>query len=315
MKSRKVAVIGLGHVGAHVAYNLAVQGICDEILMIDMDKTKVTSECQDITDAVAYLPHRVHVSIGDFSDLKDYDVIVNCVGDIKMLSETSSRIDELKFNIPAIRGFAGKIKDSGFDGIVISISNPCDVITRELALGLGLPKGRVFGTGTALDTSRLLAAVARHTGIDHKSITAYMLGEHGASQFAPWSVVSFAGIPLSEMEKVDERFQFDKEAVCKEAIDAGWITFKGKICTEYGISATAARLVHQIFHDEKAIMPVSAQLEGEYNEGGIFAGVPAIIGRNGVEQVLELPLTEEEEKRFHGCCDDIRKIIGMIDEL
>lgn len=315
MKSRKVAVIGLGHVGAHVAYNLAVQGICDEILMIDIDKKKVTSECQDIRDAVTYLPHRVHVNIGDFSDLKDYDVIVNCVGDIKMLAETSSRIDELKFNIPAIRGFVSRIKESGFDGVVISISNPCDVITRELALGLGLPKGRVFGTGTALDTSRLLSAIARHTEIDHKSITAYMLGEHGASQYAPWSVVSFAGVPLSEMEKVDEKFRFDKEMVCKEAIDAGWITFSGKTCTEYGISATAARLVHQIFHDEKAIMPVSALLEGEYDEEGLFVGVPAIIGRNGVEKVLELPLTDIEKERFHECCDDIRKIIAMIGEL
>lgn len=315
MKSRKVAVIGLGHVGAHVAYNLAVQGICDDILLLDMNEQKVISECQDLRDSAAYLPHRVHFSVADYPDLTDCDVIVNCVGDIVMLAETMSRIDELKFNIPAVRSFAHKIKESGFNGILINISNPCDVITRELALALDLPKGRVFGTGTGLDTSRLLSALARQTGVDHKSITAYMLGEHGASQYAPWSCVSFAGVPLSQLEKTDERFQFDKEALCKEAIGGGWVTFKGKTCTEYGISATAARMVHQIFHDEKAIMPVSALLEGEYGEKDLFVGVPAIIGKNGVEQVLELPLTSEEQNEFHQCCDDIRKIIGMIDEL
>lgn len=315
MKLRKVAVIGLGHVGAHVAYNLAVQGICDEILLLDMNEQKVISECQDLRDSVAYLPHRVHFMAADYKDLTDCDVIVNCVGNIAMLAETGNRIHELQFNIPAVRSFAHKIKESGFDGVLLNISNPCDVITRELALALELPKGRVFGTGTGLDTSRLLSALARQTGVDHKSITAYMLGEHGASQYAPWSCVSFSGIPLSQLEKTETKFQFDKEALCQEAIGGGWVTFKGKTCTEYGISATAARMVQQIFHDEKAIMPVSAFLEGEYGENDLFVGVPAIIGKNGVEQVLELPLSQDEQKKFHECCDDIRKIIAMVDEL
>lgn len=312
MKLRRVGIIGLGHVGAHVAYSLALQGICEEILLIDKNEKKLISECQDLRDAVAYLPHRIHITIADYPDLADCDVIVVCVGDIVMAANTGNRIDELHYNIEAIRGFGKKIKDSGFSGIAINISNPCDVITRELALELDLPKGRVFGTGTGLDTSRLISAIARQTGIDHKSITAYMLGEHGNSQYAPWSCVSFAGIPLSQLEATDEEFRFDKEALCKEAIDGGWVTFSGKTCTEYGIAATAARMVHQIFHDEKAIMPVSALLEGEYHEEGIFVGVPAILGSNGVERVLELPLTDAETDKFHECCDDIRKIIDMI---
>ena len=306
MKTRKVGVIGLGHVGAHVAYSLAVQGIADELVLVDMKEQKLASEVQDLRDAAAYLPHRVTVNPGDFADLGDCDVIVNSVGKIELL-ETHDRLTEMDFTIAAVRGYVDKIKASGFNGVLINITNPCDIVTRELAMGLGLPKGRVFGTGTGLDTSRLLSALNRQTGIDHKSITAYMLGEHGALQFAPWSCVSFRGMPLDELAKTDEKFRFDRDALQKESIGGGWVTYAGKQCTEYGICTTAARMVHIVLHDEKAIMPASMELDGEYGETGLFAGVPCLIGKDGVEQIIELPLTDEEKAKFHDCCEGIRK--------
>ena len=306
MKTRKVGVIGLGHVGAHVAYSLAVQGIADELVLVDMKEQKLASEVQDLRDAAAYLPHRVTVNPGDFADLGDCDVIVNSVGKIELL-ETHDRLTEMDFTIAAVRSYVDKIKASGFDGVLINITNPCDIVTRELAMGLGLPKGRVFGTGTGLDTSRLLSALNRQTGIDHKSIAAYMLGEHGALQFAPWSCVSFRGMPLDELAKTDEKFRFDRDALQKESIGGGWVTYAGKQCTEYGICTTAARMVHIVLHDEKAIMPASMELDGEYGETGLFAGVPCLIGKNGVEQIIELPLTDEEKAKFHDCCEGIRK--------
>ena len=306
MKTRKVGVVGIGHVGAHVAYTLALEGIADELVLVDMNEQKVTSEVQDLRDAAAYLPHRVTVNPGDFADLGDCDVIVNSVGKIELL-ETHDRLTEMDFTIAAVRGYVDKIKASGFNGVLINITNPCDIVTRELAMGLGLPKGRVFGTGTGLDTSRLLSALNRQTGIDHKSITAYMLGEHGALQFAPWSCVSFRGMPLDELAKTDEKFRFDRDALQKESIGGGWVTYAGKQCTEYGICTTAARMVHIVLHDEKAIMPASMELDGEYGETGLFAGVPCLIGKNGVEQIIELPLTDEEKAKFHDCCEGIRK--------
>ena len=306
MKTRKVGVIGLGHVGAHVAYSLAVQGIADELVLVDMKEQKLASEVQDLRDAAAYLPHRVTVNPGDFADLGDCDVIVNSVGKIELL-ETHDRLTEMDFTIAAVRSYVDKIKASGFNGVLINITNPCDIVTRELAMGLGLPKGRVFGTGTGLDTSRLLSALNRQTGIDHKSITAYMLGEHGALQFAPWSCVSFRGMPLDELAKTNEKFRFDRDALQKESIGGGWVTYAGKQCTEYGICTTAARMVHIVLHDEKAIMPASMELDGEYGETGLFAGVPCLIGKNGVEQIIELPLTDEEKAKFHDCCEGIRK--------
>ena len=208
-----------------------------------------------------------------------------------------------------------KVKASGFNGVVINITNPCDIVTRELALHLGLPRGRVFGTGTGLDTARLLSALARQTGIDHKSITAYMMGEHGNQQFAPWSCVSFRGKSLDDWAKTDERFRFDRDALQRESIEGGWVTFSGKYCTEYGIATTAARMASVVLHDEKAIMPASAELCGEYGEEGLFVGVPCVIGANGVEEVVELPLTDEEKATFHACCDGIRHNMEHLKEI
>ena len=315
VQKRVLAVIGLGHVGAHVAYSLAVQGIADELVLVDGNAQKLASEVQDLRDAAAYLPHRVTVRAGEFSDLGACDVIVNSVGKIELLRETHDRLTEMDFTVPAVRSYAQKIKDSGFDGVLINITNPCDIVTRELALGLKLPRGRVFGTGTGLDTSRLLSALARQTGVDHKSITCYMLGEHGNQQFAPWSCVSFRGMPLDKWAQTDARFRFDREALQKESIGGGWVTFSGKYCTEYGISTTAARMVHIVLHDEKAIMPASMELCGEYGESGLFAGVPCVIGAKGVEEVVELPLTDEEKAKFHACCEGIRHNMEHLKEL
>ena len=314
-KKRVLGVIGLGHVGAHVAYSLAVQGIADELILVDQNRQKVASEAQDLRDSVAYLPHRVTVREGDFPDLGECDVIVNSVGKIELLRGTHDRLTEMDFTIPAVRGYAEKIKSSGFDGVLINITNPCDIVTRELANLLGLPRGRVFGTGTGLDTSRLLSALARQTGVDHKSITCYMLGEHGNKQFAPWSCVRFRGMPLDEWAKVDERFRFDRDALTRESIGGGWVTFSGKFCTEYGIATTAARMASIVLHDEKAIMPASAELSGEYGESGLFAGVPCVLGAGGVEQVVELPLNAEEKAKFHKCCEGIRHNMEHLKEI
>ena len=314
-KKRIIGIMGLGHVGAHVAYSLAVQGIADELVLVDQNAEKVASEVQDLRDAVAYIPHRVTVRSADFTEVGDCDILVNSVGKIELLRGNHNRVTEMDFTIPAVRGFADKIKASGFDGVVINITNPCDIVTRELALHLDLPRGRVFGTGTGLDTSRLLSALARQTGIDHKSITAYMMGEHGNQQFAPWSCVSFRGKPLDDWAKTDERFRFDRDALQKESIGGGWVTFSGKYCTEYGIATIAARMASVVLHDEKAIMPASAELRGEYGEEGLFVGVPCVIGANGVEEVVELPLTAEEKATFHECCDGIRHTMEHLKEI
>ncbi len=304
-KTRRVAIIGLGHVGAHCAYSLAIQGIVDELVLIDKNAEKVVSECQDLRDAVMYMPHNVKISIGEYKDVVDCDIIVNCIGDIRLVA-TGDRNDEMNYTVSNLKKYMGKLKDSRFDGVIINITNPCDVITDLMAKLSGLPAGRVFGTGTGLDTSRLVSQLALQTGVDHQSISAYMIGEHGASQIAAWSCVNFGGVPLDVLTETDDRFKFDRDDLQKKAIAGGWVTYKGKQCTEYGICSTLARMVKAVLCDEKHIMPASAGLHGEYGESDVFVGVPCLIGKNGVEQVIELPLSEDEKAAFHKCCEDVR---------
>ena len=309
MEKRKIGVIGIGHVGAHVAYSILIQGLADEVVLIDRSEKKLTAEVQDLRDAVAYMPHRAEINPGDFCDLKDCDIVIYSIGNTGLLVGNENRTAELDFTIPIVRTLAKNIKESGFSGILINVANPCDVVTREMAKILELPKGHVFGTGTGLDTSRLLSVLSRKTGIDHKSIHAYMIGEHGNKQFCPWSCASFGSEPLEQLAKRDELFNFDQAAVQKEAIGGGWVTFAGKRCTEYGISATTARMVAMVLRDEKTIIPASTELDGEYGEKDVFVGVPCVIGKDGVEKVIELPLNEKEKEEFHACCDGIRENI------
>ena len=295
----------MGHVGAHVAYALAVQGIADELILIDKNAQKLASEIQDLRDAAAYLPHRVSFQAGEFSDLGECDVIVNCVGKIEFLRESHDRTTEMDFTIPAVRGFAEKIKKSGFNGVVINITNPCDIVTHELALGLGLPKGRVFGTGTGLDTARLLSALARQTGIDHKSITCYMLGEHGNKQFAPWSCVSFRGMPLDVWAKTDERFRFDREALQKRIHRRRMGHILRKILHRIRhCDDRRAHGAHRSARQRPLCLPARALRRNTANPG-CLPEYP-VCSANGVEQIVELPLTAEEQAQFHACCDGIR---------
>ncbi len=314
MKTRKVGIIGLGHVGAHVAYSLAIQGIAAELVLVDEKEKKLISEVQDLRDAVLYCPHDVTINGGTYADLGDCDVIVNSIGDILLL-KTLNRDTELNFTVGQVKKFFGKVMASGFDGIILNITNPCDVVTDLIYKISGLPKGRVFGTGTGLDTSRLVSQLSMQTGVAPQSISAYMIGEHGASQMAAWSCVSFGGVPLSVLEKTESRFAFDKAELQKTAIGGGWVTYAGKQCTEYGICSTAARMVSCIFNDEKRIMPATTLLEGEYGEKDVFAGVPCLIGAGGIEQIMELPLTPEEKDQFGKCCDDIRKNIKRAESI
>ena len=308
MSDFKVGIIGIGHVGAHVLYTLALQGISDDFVIVDLEdnEKKAIAERQDVLDSTEFLPHRVNIKIGKIEDLKDTDLIINAVGNIIALKGTNTRLSEMEFNMNAIQSYATKLKESGFKGILVNISNPCDVITKWLAEFLNLPQGHVLGTGTGLDTARLKLRLQEKTGVSTHSITAFMLGEHGSQQIAPWSQVSFNGLLLDKIAENDEAFKFDRDAVEKDAREGGWITYNGKFCTEYAIALTAARLARIIKYDEKEIIPVSYELNGEYGESGLFAGVPALVGRNGVERVIELELTDKEKVKFHSCCDGIR---------
>ena len=340
MKKVKVGIIGIGNVGSHVLFTLALKGLADEFVLFDINEKKAAADRQDVFDSAMFLPHRVKITVGhipgavpgtasdtenagsaqsdacgDFALLADCDILINSVGQIDLLRTGHDRFTELKFNIPAVRSYAPLIAASGFHGILVNISNPCDVITHELIRLIPLPKGHIFGTGTGLDTARLRAALADQLNISVNSITAYMFGEHGSHQITPWSVASFNGVPLETLEKLDGRFCFDREQAEHAAAEGGWVTYYGKFHTEFAISLTVCRIVEAIVNDEKAVLPASCLLEGQYGEREVCAGVPAVIGAGGAELVPELPITKEEKARFHECCEIIRGNIARAAEI
>lgn len=300
----KIAIFGIGHVGAHVANALCLQGLAREILFFDLKDEKIVSEINDLNDSQSFFPHSVVLKKGEYSDLKDTDLIINAVGKIDILVETGDRVGEMRFTVDSVLSFIDKIRDSGFKGIFVNITNPCDIITKICAEHLALDEGRVFGTGTGLDSARLIASLSRRLNVDQKSINAFMLGEHGNQQIAAFSNARVNGIPLSKFENLDDE---ELSKIEKEAIGGGWVTFGGKHCTEYAIALTAARIVRAVKYDEKLVIPASAHLKGEYGEKDVFVGVPAVIGKNGVEKIVELDLNSREKERFASCCQGVRE--------
>ena len=311
IKLRKVGIIGVGHVGAHVAFSLVTQGIVDELVLVDINKQKAISERQDLLDAATYLPHRIYVSVGEYEDLADCDIIVNSVGKI---AESRDRLAELQQSVDMVNSYITRVMNAGFDGIIINITNPCDIIAYHIQKTSGLPQNKVFGTGTGLDSSRFRNVMANDTGIEHKSVIGYSLGEHGDSQMIPWSVVNLGGKPLSELEKErPETFgKLDKEDIKYRTVKGGWFTYEGKKCTEFGIAATASRLINAIYHDEKFVTTASTLLEGEYGQEGLYISIPVVIGKNGVEDKYELNLTENELEEFKHSCDVVKDNIAKI---
>lgn len=314
MQARTVGIVGVGHVGAHVADCLLAQGLADEIVLCDIDAGKLASEVQDLRDSLSFRPCGARVSAcGDrYEELAGCDIVVNAAGSVARSSE--SRDGELFYTTDACRMFARHIVDAGFQGIWLSIANPCDVVALEFAHLTGYDPARIIGSGCALDSARLRTQVSLACGgLDPASVDAYMIGEHGFSQIAAWKSASIAGIPLDRLAETDpERFGFDRAKVEELARRGGYVTMAGKHCTEYAVANAAARIVRAVFFDEHAVLAVSSLLTGQYGEADVFASLPCVVGRAGVERVLEPELSEDELAGFRASCAHIRENVGRL---
>ncbi len=310
----RVGIVGMGHVGAHVANSLMLQGIVDELVLSEPKEAKLAAEVQDLGDALSFCPHDVDIrAVGcAYEELAACDIVVNATGDVALARE--SRDGELQFTPAQARDFVPRVEDAGFEGIWLTISNPCDVVAtliQRLAHG---PAQRVLGTGTALDSARVRHTLARQVGLAQQSIQAYMLGEHGFSQFVAWSGVSFGGIPLEVLKaEQPERFGFDRAALEETAVHAGYVTIAGKFCTEYAVANAAAQIVRAILADERRIVACSTLLTGQFGEEGIYASLPCVVGAHGVEEVMRPDLPPAEVERFHASCAHIRENIAQLD--
>lgn len=298
--SRKVAVIGDGHVGQTVAHHLVISGLVDKLVLFDLDESKVKADVIDFKDAMANLPHHVEFAYNDYAELADTDIIVSALGNIKLQDNPNNdRFAELPFTSTQVKDVAKKIKASGFHGKMVVITNPVDVITMLYQEGTGLPKEHVIGTGTLLDSARMKHAVADSLDVDPRSVVGYNLGEHGNSQFTAWSTVRVLGKPITELAK-EKGLDLDK--MDKQAREGGFTVFYGKKYTSYGIATAAVRLVETIFNDAHTELPVS-NYAPEY---GLYLSYPAIVGADGILERLQLDLTEEELQKLQVSADYIK---------
>ena len=306
-KTRKIVIIGAGHVGSHCGVSLITQGVCDELVYIDVDEAKAKAQALDLEDATVYLPHHVDVRTGDYKDLADADLLVMAAGPLPDGKQT--RMDTLGVTVEIMKSITEKIAASGFSGVLVSISNPADVIAHYLQVKAGLPAKRVISTSTTLDSARLRRVISESTGIDQKSVYAYVMGEHGESQMVPWSNAAIAGKPLSQLRKEQPETygKLDLDAMAAAARKGGWDILYGKGSTEFGIGTALTEVVKAILHNEHKVLPVSVLLEGQYGQKNVYASVPAVLGKDGVEGIVELSLTPEELEKFGASCETMRK--------
>lgn len=286
---RKIAVIGLGHVGVTVAYTIYAQGLCDELVLIDKNEKKLRAEEYDFKDAASRMLFHTEIKTGDYAELKNADVVITAFGDIEASVNSGDRFAELPINTEAAKEVGSKIKAAGFNGVIINISNPCDAITNILQQATNLPRNQVFGTGTFLDTARMQRTVGEALNQDPRNIDGYVLGEHGNSQFIAWSTVFANNKAASELFIPQEIEKLDKIPV-----DAAWKVAYGKGYTSYAIATCAVRLAEAVLSNAHLLAPVSVYLD-KYET---YIGYPAIIGANGIESVVELNLTDQEEEKM-----------------
>lgn len=304
IQTRKIAIIGAGHVCSHAGYSLLSQGLADELVYIDVDEKKARAQAMDLSDATKYLPTRARVYAGGYADIADAQLLIVAAGPLPDMSKGQTRMDTLRQTIAIMKEVVASIRTSGFAGIILDISNPADVITHYLQHELDWPPRRILSTSTTLDSARLCRALSEATGVDRRSIQAYALGEHGESQMVAWSAVTIGGKPLAQLraERPDTYGKLDLEAIAADGRAGGWVVLGGKGSTEFGIAASIAEVVRAIVHDEDRILPVSVLLDGEYGQHDVYASVPARLNADGVADVIELALTPEEQERFAASC-------------
>lgn len=304
---RKIVIIGAGHVGSHCAYALAIQGICEEIILLDIDQVKAESHAMDIADSVCFLGSSVTVRTGDYEDCKDADMIVISAGVPRLPGQT--RLDTLGASLECMKEILSHLEKIEIPGIIITISNPADIIADYIRKGTGLPRSRVFGTGTSLDTARMRRTVGDLCGIDPHSVVGFVLGEHGDSSMIPFSHLTIFGKDYREL-KAENPQRYGgllEEKILERTHLRGMDIINGKGSTEFGIGYALADMAKAVLMNEHRTLPASVLLEGEYGQKGVHAGVPCVIGRDGIEQIIELKLTKEEQRLFDASCDVIRQ--------
>ncbi len=305
---RKVAVIGTGFVGMSFAYAATFEGVCDELVLIDVNREKALGEAMDLNHGLAFCKANMHIYAGDYRDCRDADVAVICAGAAQKPGE--SRLALLQRNKIIFESIVSALQAADFNGIFLVATNPVDILTRLTGQLSGCPVHKVIGSGTTLDTARLRYLLGAHFKVDPKNVHAYVIGEHGDSELVPWSQAFIGTKPILEIVKEHpEQFRAeDLQSMATDVKEAAYKIIAAKKATYYGIGLSLLRIVKAVLGDENSILTVSTCLSSAYENTEAFAGVPCILGRNGVEGILKLHLTETEEQAFLSCVQNLDSI-------
>lgn len=295
-ENRKVVLIGTGMVGMSMAYSIMNTGGIDELILIDLDYEKAVGEAMDLNDGLPYSFNKMEIKSGTYKDCKDSDIVVICAGANQ--KEGQTRLDLTKVNTKIMKDIALNIKKSGFDGIVIVASNPVDMMSYVVYKVMGIPKNRVIGTGTILDTARMKYLLSQYLNVSSDDIQSYVLGEHGDSSFISW-LNTYVGCK-SIIEYIEEKNldMNDLTDIHEDVRNTAYEIIERKKATYYGIGLSLNKLIYSIFNNTHNILCVSAYLDGEYNHSDIYMGVPCIINRDGIREIVQLHLNDVDQKKF-----------------
>ena len=304
---QKIIVVGNGAVGSSYTFALVTQNIAQEIGIIDIDKDKAEGDAIDLSHALAFTsPKKIYAA--NYSDCHDADIVVITDGAAQKPGET--RLDLVNKNLKIFKSIVEEIVASGFDGIFLIATNPVDILTYATWKFSGFPKHKVIGSGTSLDSARFRQSIAELVGVDARNVHGYILGEHGDTEFPVWSHANVAGLQIYEWVK--DHPETDEEELVNlffNVRDAAYTIIEKKGATFYGIAVALARITKAILNDENAVLPLSVYLNGHYGLEDIFIGAPAIVNRRGIQNVIEIPLTDAEKEKYHYSAEKLKEVM------
>lgn len=299
-KGNKISILGAGNVGATIAYTLTVDGLASEIVLVDINKDKAKGEAMDIYQGTALCPP-VNIYDGDYSDIKDSDIVIVTLGSARKPGQT--RIDLAQGNVNIIKSVMPQALKYAPNAKYVVVSNPVDIITYTILKTTGLPESQVFGSGTLLDTSRLRAAIAQNVGVSPKSVHAYVFGEHGDSSMIPWSLTSIGGVPmdtfLASLRKKNPNYtELDHAAMLEDVHVSGGQVIKLKGATFYAIALSTRRICECILRNTSSVLTLATMLHGEYGVEDVCLSLPAVVGAEGISNLVAPPMTADEQAQF-----------------
>lgn len=311
MNKQKCAIIGCGFVGATIAFALTQKSLFSELVLIDSNHAKAEGEAMDLSHGLPFA-HPMKVYAGDYKDIADCYLIIITAGTAQRPNET--RLDMVHKNVEIFKSIIPNITKYNNSAILLVVSNPVDILTYCTIKLSGFPAGRVLGSGTVLDTARLKYHLGQQLCVDSRSIHAFIIGEHGDSELAVWSSANVSGIDLEDFHGLCSSCrEVSFNQTYENVRDSAYEVIERKGATYYGIAMAVTKIVLAIIRDEHSVLPVSGYVDGHYGLSDLCIGVPSIVGSNGIEKGLDIPLNEEENERLINSVKTLKKVISELD--